>query len=583
MYRNRWRGWALALTSLLIVTQAGCSTPWQSKPKPGAKWVDEKIKQMSLDEKIGQMFIMGFRGETSEQAFTVNAHAEKLVKQHHVGGVILFDRNVENPRQVARLNQDLQALALNNGAEIPLFVTIDQEGGRVSRFQQGATLFPGNMALGATREPSLAYQTGKEMGMELRAMGINLDMAPVLDVNNNPQNPVIGVRSFGENPHLVSQMGTEMIRGFHDAGVLTVLKHFPGHGDTSVDSHVGLPKVSHRRERLDKLELVPFKRAIAGGTDMVMSAHVVFPAIEPTPSLPATLSHRVLTDLLRKELKFDGVITTDDMEMGAIAEHFGTSRAAVKAIQAGADIVLVCHRLDVQEQTIAAVKKAVTSGQISEERIDQSVRRILKLKAKKVGNVSVATHYQSELAGSQPFGTRAQAEAVARETAKRAVTLIRDKRKRLPLTPTKTGRLLVITANKPQTFKEVCAQAGYQVEVARVEDWSQAPSPELLAKATQADAILIGMSRLQDKQLALIQQLEKKQKLVIVMGMDVPYDVVKLPPDTAFLALYGSTRPSIEAGVGVMAGKFSSGGRLPVTVSNTFPYGFSAGDDGGGT
>lgn len=585
MHRNRWRAWALTLSGLLMITQVvACSTPRQSEPESvsTATWADEKIKEMSLDEKIGQMFIMGFRGETSEKAFTVNQHAEKLIKEHHVGGMILFDRNVKNPSQVAKLNQDLQEIAINNGAKIPLFVTIDQEGGRVSRFQQGATLFPGNMALGATRQPELAYRTGKEMGTELRAMGINLDMAPVLDVNNNPKNPVIGQRSFGEDPQLVSEMGTEMIRGFHDAGVLTVVKHFPGHGDTAVDSHVGLPMVPHQRERLDKLELVPFKQAIAKGADMVMSAHVVFPAIEPTPSLPATLSKRVLTDLLRNELKFDGVITTDDMEMGAIADHFGTSQAAVKAIQAGADIVLVCHQLDVQEKTIAAVKQAVKSGQIDEERIDQSVKRILKLKAKKVGNLSVATHYQSPLASGQPFRNQVQARKVAQETAERAVTLIQDKRKRLPLTPAKTGRLLIITDNKPQALKEISTQAGYQAEVMWVEDWAKASLAELSAKAEQADAILIGMSRLKENQLKLIQQLEAKQKPVIVMGMDVPYDVAKLPPDTTFLALYGSTRPSLEAGVGVMAGSLSSRGRLPVTVSNAYPYGFAAGDDRGG-
>jgi beta-N-acetylhexosaminidase len=576
------RRWALVLSSLLLATQAACSPPAQTGRESPTTWVDEKIEQMSLDEKIGQMFIMGFRGEATEQAHTVNAQAEKLVKDYHIGGMILFDRNVDNPRQVAKLNQDLQALAMNNGAKIPLFVTIDQEGGRVSRFQEGATLFPGNMALGATRKPDLAYRTGKEMGTELRAMGINLDMAPVLDVNNNPRNPVIGVRSFGEDPQLVSQLGTEMIRGFHDAGVLTVVKHFPGHGDTAVDSHVGLPKVPHDRKRLERLELVPFKQAIDKGADMVMSAHVVFPAIEPTPGLPATLSKRVLTDLLRKELKFDGVITTDDMEMGAIKDHFGTSRAAVKAIQAGADIVLVCHQLDVQEKTIAAVKQAVSEGKITEERIDQSVRRILSLKAKKIGKRSIITHTQPESAQGEPFANSAQAQAVARETAEGAVTLLQDKQKRLPLAPSKTARLLIVTSNKPQTFKAAAEKAGYQAEVVWVEEWAKAPVNELIAKAERADAVVIGMSRAQTKQLALIRQLEMKQKRVIVMGMDVPYDAVKLPSTSTVLALYGATRPSIEAGMRVVAGQLPAAGRLPVTVSGAYPYGFSAGVDGGG-
>ncbi|MGA8942914.1 MAG: beta-N-acetylhexosaminidase [Thermoactinomyces sp.] len=560
----------------LLFVQTACSQQPEpaSEPKPEnlSKWVDEQLAAMSLDEKIGQMFIAGFKGKGSdEQALAVNEQARTLVKDYHVGGIIYFDRNVESPTQVARLSNDLQKLALSTERKIPLFITVDQEGGKVARLKQGFTSYPGNMALGASRSKELAFQTGRQMGLELKAVGINLNMAPVMDVNNNPQNPVIGVRSFSENPELTAELGSEMIRGFHESGILTIAKHFPGHGDTAVDSHVGLPEIPHSMDRLDKLELVPFKRAIAANTDMVMSTHITFPALEPTPGLPATLSKHVLTGLLRDQLNYNGVIITDDMEMGAIAENFGTSEAAVRAVQAGADIVLVCHSLDRQTESIKAVKQAVEQGKIDEKRIDASVRRILSLKAK---DASFLSNPYVDVQKADQLTARPDAAKVARQTAEQGVTLVTDPEQLIPL-DTKQ-KLAVFTVNKPKAITGVLKQQGYDATVSFIDKLSVSQIPSLLTRAKEADAVLIAMNQGKDTGtwIQFVQRLRSENIPVVVWAMDVPYGLGNLPRGTASIALYGSSEPLLEAGAKILSGEIKSQGQLPVTVSERFPFGW---------
>ena len=435
----------LTVVALLFLIPASSPVVSGDFKEPDRDWVERRIREMTLEQKVGQMFMVGFGNPGDQPAYEINDQIRTLIQEKHVGGVILFGRNVESPEQVRKLTGELQKLALSSPPGIPLLVAIDQEGGPIIRIREGVTLFPGNMALGATRDPNLAYEAGRIAGMELRAMGINMNLAPVVDLNNNARNPVIGVRSFGEDPSWVARMAEANIRGYHAGAVLTAVKHFPGHGDTAVDSHVDLPTIARDRKRLEEADLVPFRRAIAQGADAVMSAHVTFPAFEPS-GLPATLSRRVLTGLLRNELGFDGVIITDDMEMGAIAKRFGSAKAAVRAIRAGADMVLVCHTLSVQKESIEAVTQAVRSGEISEERIDQSVRRILKLKSKRLGS----SVHSPEAAGggdrvSERVGRKDFAE-VARKVAQRAVTLVRDDRRLLPLDPQKQSRILVLSA-----------------------------------------------------------------------------------------------------------------------------------------
>ncbi|MBW4081156.1 beta-N-acetylhexosaminidase [Paenibacillus sp. S150] len=337
--------------------------------------LDAAVAAMSLNDKIGQMLMCGFEGT----AVTDEVH--RLVADRGIGGVIYFARNVESPEQLALLTADLQKAAAEGG-KAPLWVSIDQEGGMVARITEGIALMPGGMAIFAAGSLEDAYEAALISGRELAALGINLNYAPVLDINNNPQNPVIGVRSFGESPEGAADYGAAVIRGFQEAGVAATAKHFPGHGDTNVDSHLDLPTIRHSRERMDEVELVPFRRAIAEGVDAMMSAHIYFPALE-RGKLPVTLSKTVLTGLLREELGYQGIIMTDCMEMNAIAEHYGTVEASVLAVEAGADIVLVSHRADRQLAAVEAIRSAVEAGRISEARIDESVRRLLALKVKR--------------------------------------------------------------------------------------------------------------------------------------------------------------------------------------------------------
>lgn len=337
--------------------------------------IERLLGGMELRDKLGQMLLGGFDGTK------MTTEAMKLIAAYRTGGIIYFSRNVSSPEQLAALTRELQEAASANGVP-PLWISIDQEGGMVARITEGVTLMPGQMAIAAAGSAEEAYRAAYVSGSELRRIGINLNYAPVLDVNNNPLNPVIGVRSFGESPEAVAEFGAAAVRGYQDAGVAATAKHFPGHGDTDVDSHLDLPTVPHDRTRMDKVELVPFKRAFAEGVDAVMSAHIYFPALEKE-KLPVTLSPSVLTGLLREELGFEGIITTDCMEMNAIAEHYGVAEASVLAVLAGADQILVSHRSDRQGAALAALEAAVHEGRIAEARIDDSVRRLLRMKWKR--------------------------------------------------------------------------------------------------------------------------------------------------------------------------------------------------------
>lgn len=325
------------------------------------KLIEKILEQMSLDEKVGQMLMPDLRMWEGTNTTAMNPGTAQLIKDYHLGGVILFGKNIVDQEQLIRFTDDLQKAS----GEIPLLIAIDQEGGNVSRIP-GGTNMPGNMALGATGSKELAYQVGYTIGRELKELGINLNFAPVMDVNINPANQVIGIRSFGDDPRLVAELGVQYARGLQEAGVGAVAKHFPGHGDTDVDSHLGLPSILHDLDRLEAVELKPFREAIAAGVDMIMTAHVIFPVIDET-GLPATLSYPVLTGLLRQEMGFEGVIVTDAFTMKAIADHFGESEAVVTAIKAGADLILMPRDVGLAHRSIL---EAVASGELSEEQIN---------------------------------------------------------------------------------------------------------------------------------------------------------------------------------------------------------------------
>jgi beta-N-acetylhexosaminidase len=324
-------------------------------------------------QKIGQLFMVGF------DALEANDHIKSLIREQKIGGVILFRRNVSTPQQVAALCRELQEVNAEV-SDVPLLIALDQEGGMVMRIEQGVTPIPAAMAFQAARSTSDCEKLNAICGDELRQMGINMNLAPVLDVNNNPLNPVIGVRAYGEEPDSVTQYGMAAMRGLQSAGLIVTAKHFPGHGDTTVDSHHAMAVVPHDKERLHAVELAPFKAAIHAGVDAIMTAHVIFPAIERDTTLPATLSKAVLTDLLRDEMGFDGVVISDCLEMAAIANGVGVAAGAVATLQAGADIVLISHREEQQRAAIDAVEQAIECGALSHDRIDEALRRVDQLK-----------------------------------------------------------------------------------------------------------------------------------------------------------------------------------------------------------
>lgn len=322
---------------------------------------------MSYDQ-IGQLFMIGFDGTT------VSPELASFLKEYKPGGVILFSRNLESMAQTVELTQDLQRCSPHS----PLLISIDQEGGRVSRLPKGFTIFPPCEVLGRCRSSELAYAAAATTAKELRAVGINMNMSPVLDVNSNPANPVIGDRAFGTTPDVVSELGLATVGGLQDNRVVACGKHFPGHGDTTSDSHKELPIVSATRERLERIEFPPFRHAVTNGVATMMTAHVVYQALDE--NRPATLSQSIIGRLLREELHYDGVVLTDDLEMHAIIDHYGIGDATIQAIQAGCDMPLICKDRDRIVAGLNAVDKAVADGDISAGRLAQSLARIRRLK-----------------------------------------------------------------------------------------------------------------------------------------------------------------------------------------------------------
>jgi beta-N-acetylhexosaminidase len=332
----------------------------------------EQIKKMTLNEKIGQMVIVGLDG------YSMDDNTLSMIKDNHVGGFILFKKNIKSAEQVKELLNALKEANIVN--KVPLFLSVDEEGGRITRMPKEFKKIPTNKRIGQFNNIDFSYKIGEVIGKQIGALGFNMDYAPVLDINSNPKNPVIGDRSFGAKPEIVSNLGTSTMKGLQSQNVIPVVKHFPGHGDTDLDSHIGLPTLNHDIERLKSFELIPFKEAVNSKADAVMIAHILLPKIDKKN--PSSLSHKVITGILREELKFNGVVITDDMTMGAIAENYDIGEAAVKSVKAGTDIVLVCHGNEKKLSVINSLKKAAESGAVSQKRIDESVYRILKLKEK---------------------------------------------------------------------------------------------------------------------------------------------------------------------------------------------------------
>lgn len=536
--------------------------------------LQERMESMDLRQKIGQLFFCGFEGTEPSD------HIQRLIGEYHVGGIIYFARNVASVDQVTRLSGGLQKMAMDSG-QLPLWISIDQEGGMVARITDGVALMPGNMALAAGGRPQSAYDAAFISGQELRAMGINFNLAPVLDVNNNASNPVIGVRSYGESPETVAEYGVQTVRGFQAAGVTATAKHFPGHGDTDTDSHLDLPTIRHDRERIERVELLPFRRAIEAGLDAVMSSHIYFPALEPR-KLPATLSHNVLTGLLRGELGFEGLITTDCMEMKAIKNHYGTVEAVVMAVEAGADLLMISHTFEVQTRAIDALYQAVQEGRISIDRIDASVRRVLAYKAKR-GLLNAETSEPAAIA----VGCAEHLEA-ARRISESSITLVRDDEGLLPL---RRERTLVVTIAATVTsiadeslgsrgsLGEALAKLGLDVDdrVMLPDAVSSLLDPIVeAARDENVKQIVVGTYNAQfnASQLEAVERLNELGKPLIVVALRNPYDILKLPETSAYIAAYESRPLALESAAKAMMGIIPFRGRLPVALGENYPIGW---------
>lgn len=330
------------------------------------------IDEMTLAEKVGQLLMIGVDGTAFSDEM------DNLIRNYHVGGIIVMGKNVSTTAEILQLINDSKKA--NEQNKIPLFISVDEEGGRVSRLPAGIPKLPASAKIGKQNDETISYRAGSYIAEVLQEFGYNMNFAPVLDINNNPGNPVIGDRSFGADPELVARLGVATMHGMMDNGIISVVKHFPGHGDTVVDSHKALPRVKTTLERLRNVELVPFQQAVDEGVDVVMIAHILFPALDP--DYPSSMSPAIITGLLRHDMQFDGLIITDDLTMGAIANDYTVPEAAVQSFIAGSDLLLIVNGYDNQINTVNALVTAIETGEISEERLNESVKRILTLKEK---------------------------------------------------------------------------------------------------------------------------------------------------------------------------------------------------------
>lgn len=524
-----------------------------------------------VKKKIGQLMIFGFKGKTA------TPEIKKLIREHHIGGVILFGRNIGAPEEVLALTRELQIEAKEAGHEKPLLICIDQENGVVRRLGDGATIFPGSMLLGATGRKENAYITGLLTGRELKALGINWNLAPVLDINNNPDNPVIGVRSYGETAEIVSEFGKQAVKGMQDAGIITTLKHFPGHGDTTVDSHLDLPIISHGISRLKEMELKPFMDVIEHGADTIMSAHVYFPAIEDLENVPATLSRKVITGLLREGLGYNGVVTTDCMEMNAISDGIGTAEGAVEALKAGVDLIMVSHLQSKQYETLSLVEAAVQSGEVSKDIIDDAHNRVMKLKDMYLSWENVSLNDSPTvptLVGSKLH------ELEAYEIYKQGITMVKNDGDLLPLNLMEEDRILVVypenvyallvedkrysifslgeAVNNLHDRTEVLALSNPPTD-------TQIENVRLIVKDYKA--VIIGTLSIKpdDQQVKLVRELYKENENVIVIATRSPYDLAYLPQIPSYLATYEFSKPALQTAVEAIFGKVRVKGELPIS------------------
>jgi len=600
--------------ALLMLLLAG--VPPASAAAGGQRFIEKKIRGMTLEEKVGQLFVANVNGESAATSAPDDVaanqtmygpgidNADDLIDRYKLGGIVYFrwTNNLNRPGQIARLSNGIQRAALDQPAGIPMLIATDQEHGVVSRVWAPATEFPGNMALGATRRRGDALDAAKVTAKELRALGINQNYAPVADVNVNPLNPVIGVRSFGESPDLVSQMSAAAVSGTQRAGVSATLKHFPGHGDTVTDSHTGVPWIFHTREQWEQIDAPPFRAGIAAGADMVMTAHVVMPELQSDCVVetqqgcdPATLDPEILTGLLREELGYDGVVVTDALNMAGVREKYGDERVPVLALKAGVDMPMM---IDTTTDTVSlevaydAVLEAVRGGELSEQRIDQSLRRVLKLK---LDRGLFRRPFVNPGKARRRLGTRRH-RATAGRVGDHSVTLVRNDAGLLPLPRRSrkkvlvTGYRLVSNTSNAQPAAHLSAALGRHGVAPELFETGTAPDSATIAaavgKAQESDLVVVATANASGSaaQRDLVSQLIATGKPVVLVATRNPYDIASLGQAQTYLASYSWSKPSMQAVARVLFGRVEPSGRLPVRIpaaddpnATLYPFGFGLG------
>jgi beta-N-acetylhexosaminidase len=594
-----------ALAALMVAASIHASPP---DPFPldaaGTKWVERTLKRLTLDEKIGQLIVPSFESNfLSTDSDTFDA-LTRLVRDYHVGGFHVFGASMPAPSVLLNpgygtviLGQPFSAAFLINRLQalssVPLLNTADFETGVGFRIF-GATTFPRQMAMGAVAGADgerLVREEARITAAEARAIGVQVNFAPIADVNDNARNPVINTRSYGEDPAHVAALVAAYVSGARDAGMIATIKHFPGHGDTDVDSHLGLPVITFDRARLERIELVPFRRGIEGGAQAVMAAHIELPALDPTPSTPATFSRPILEDLLRRDLGFGGITYTDSMSMEAVANLLPPDEGAVRAFLAGADQIL--HSPD-PVAAFTGLKTAVESGRVSRTRLDESVSRILRAKA------FAGLHKQRTIDLEQvpaTVGSRAHL-AVAQEAAARSMTLVKDDRHQVPLTVPRDTPVLYLSmldypsgwqiAAPSRTFLPALKQHWPQVTAIELSDHTPLSELDLVrAMAPRYGAIVAsvfvransGSGRL-DLPAELVRLLQDLARItartstpLVTTFFGNPYTAAFVPELPAILLTYDLYDVPELAAVHAIAGEAPIGGRLPISLSGMFPVG----------
>jgi beta-N-acetylhexosaminidase len=595
----------LVLVAAFSPAAAAAGDPGQFGDAPYRGKVIALLRHMTLEQKVGQLFVIEVAGRdatsvtdtakaVNQRLFGVDTPAQAIAK-YQPGGVIYYttrnnDDNIGDPAQVATLSNGLQTAALSQPAHIPLQISVDQEGGAlVARFGAPATQMPGNMALGAGRSAADARRSAEVIATELAAVGVTQDYAPVSDVNINPNNPVIGIRSIGGDPGLVSDLASAQVEGYHAGGVSSVAKHFPGHGDTGVDSHFGLPEVTHTLEQIHQIDLPPFKADIAAGVDSIMTAHVVMPAIDP--GVPATMSHKILTGLLRGELGFEGLIVTDALDMAGATATYPPNVAPVQAMLAGADQLLVPPQMDT---AYVAVLGAARSGEISRQRLDESVYRILLHKFRRG---LFRDPFVDPASAPQVMGAP-QHLADAQVITDRTTTLVKNDAGLLPLA---SGPRNVLVAGwgvgTTQTMAAALAVRGATTQVLEAGTTPSSTAIDLaVASAQGADLVVVSTNNAYAvaastgqptaaaaAQTRLVRALLATGKPVVVAAMRNPYDVASFPEAPTVIDTFGYTTDQVESLVRVLFGEVNPVGRLPVSIPRAdgtgelFPFGHGLG------